>query len=103
MNGTGSPLSVIDSAGSWRPDAVKGYIDLAANVEANVRQLFRVDFDSESDKEVLPYLWVYGLNPIDRPGSASFPMGFGGVSQYISAGPRLSLLAQVNSRSELTG
>ena len=53
MNETGSPLSVVASAGMWRPNAlVKNYIDMAATVETNVRQLFRVDPDSESDMEV---------------------------------------------------
>ena len=66
MNETGSPISVVASAGIWRPNAVKGYIDLAATVEANVMQLFRVDSASESEKEVpLPLGLV--LNPLNRP------------------------------------
>ena len=36
MNEAGYPLSVIASAGAWRPNAAKGYIDMAANVETNV-------------------------------------------------------------------
>ena len=54
MNETGSPISVIASAGSWRSNAVRGYIDLSANVERNVRQRFRADIDSESEKQVPP-------------------------------------------------
>lgn len=54
MNETRSRLSAIASAGTWRSDAAKGYIDMAANVEANVRHLFLVDSESESDKEVRP-------------------------------------------------
>ena len=34
---------------------VKNYIDLAANVETDVNQISRVDFDSESDMEVPPF------------------------------------------------
>ena len=52
MNATGSRLSAIASAGTWRSDAVNGYVHLAANA----RQLFRFDMDSESEKEVLPNL-----------------------------------------------
>ena len=52
LNETGAPLPVIASAGAWRSNAVRGYIDLASNVESNVKQLFRVDTDSESDHEV---------------------------------------------------
>ena len=73
MNETGSPLSVIDSAGMRRSNAlVKNYIDLAANVETNARKLFRVDFESESDMEVRPALGL-GWNPIRRPARPLFP------------------------------
>ena len=50
---TGSPISAIASAGAWKPNDVRVYIDMAANVEANVRQLFRVGPESGSDDEVL--------------------------------------------------
>ena len=57
MNETGSPLAVVASAGMWRSNAlVKNYIDMAATVESNVKRLFRVDPDSESDMEVRPAL-----------------------------------------------
>ena len=52
MNETGSPLSVVAGAGMWRSNAVKTYIDLDAHVEANVRHLFKVDMESDSDMEV---------------------------------------------------
>ena len=72
MNETGSPISVIDSAGMWRSNAARGYIDLAANVEANVKQLFRVDFDSESGKDVLPIFGLMVETPYTgRPGRSS--------------------------------
>ena len=58
MNETGSPLSVIASAGTWRPNAVRGYIDLAANVGKNAMMLFRAGLDSESEKAVPPFHWA---------------------------------------------
>ena len=59
MNETGSPLSVVASAGMWRSNAlVKNYIDLAADVETDFKKLFRVDLDSESELDVPP---LFGL------------------------------------------
>ena len=52
MNETGSPLSVVASAGTWRSNAVRGYIDLSANVAKNARLLFRVGLESESENDV---------------------------------------------------
>ena len=64
MSEAGSPLTVVASAWMWRPNAlVKNYIDMAATVETNVRQLFRVDPESESDMEVRPALGFLGGIP----------------------------------------
>ena len=46
----------------WRPNAAKGYINLDTRVEANVRHLFNVDMDSDSDMDV-PLL----LGTIENP------------------------------------
>ena len=77
MNETGSPLTVVASAGMWRPHAlVRNYVDMASTVETNVRQLFRVDPDSESDMEVHSALG-FVLNPHSSDGAAALPMGIG--------------------------
>ena len=73
MNETGSPLSAVASAGMWRSNAmVKNYIDLAATVETNFRQLHRVDFDSDSEMEVRPALGL-GRNLLYGPARPLFP------------------------------
>ena len=72
MNETGSPISVVASDGILRSGAVKGYLDLAATVEANAKQLHRGDFESGSEKDVpLPLGFV--LNPLNRPARPLFP------------------------------
>ena len=87
MNETGSPLSVIASAGMWRSNAlVKNYIDLAANVATNVKQLFRVDFNSESDMGGTASLWVQGENPLHRPARPPFPL-VSGILMFWSVMP----------------
>ena len=94
MNEAGSPLSVAASAGMWRPNAlVENYIDLAATVETNARQLPRVDFDSESDMEVRPALG-FGLNPLRRPARPLFPW----VSEILFATSRQSFCLTDSAR-----
>ena len=44
----GSPWEVIASAGIWNSPAFRCYLDLAADVEQGVRNLFAVDHDSDS-------------------------------------------------------
>ena len=86
MNETGPPLSVIASAGMWRPnDLVKNYIDLAADVEKNARQRPMVDFDSESEMDVHPDLGS-GMNPLRRPARPLFPW-VSGILLICSAWP----------------
>ena len=45
----GPPWAVVATAGLWNSPAFRGYVDLAADVEEGVRNLFTVDLDSESD------------------------------------------------------
>ena len=84
---TGSPLTVVASAGMWRSNAlVKNYIDMAATVESNIRRLFRVDPDSESDMEVRRALGFLGGIPFaGRYGRSSH--GYRGFFRYISSAP----------------
>ena len=44
----GSPWEVVASAGIWNSSAFRGYLDLTAEVEQGVRNLFAVDPDSDS-------------------------------------------------------
>ena len=45
----GSHWAVVAAAGCWNSPASRGYVDLSADVEEGVRNLFTVDLDSEPD------------------------------------------------------
>ena len=77
LNVTGSPLSVVASAGQWRPNAVRGYVNLDAHVESNARHLFRVDMNSESEDDVHPTLGFQGQSPLPAM-RGRFSLGYRG-------------------------
>ena len=45
---SGSPWTVVASSGIWHSPCFRGYLDMSKDVGAGARQLFDVDFDSDS-------------------------------------------------------
>ena len=96
-------LAVIASDGVWRSNDMRGYIDMATNVERDVRLLFHVGLDSESEKEVPPSHCDRAKNPPLPDRRGRFSQWYRGFASPIAPSFRLHSYVLVKSQSGLFG